>query len=521
MSLRQLLEQVAPERVHAWAAWTKARPVLEQAPPQPPAAPELLWAGAGGDPEALATALDAWLTADASRVLWLWDRNPGRLLQFCERCAGGADTPAGRLIDAAVGGRLKLLAGAELVAWIAGRSRTIAVAAGPLHAQLFRRELAWVRHGAQGLARPRALLVDGGLLVDELGTALEDEHFGVWTWELGSAGATTLDAEARAVLARTPASDPTGRIFAINHVHGLEQAAARIGAHLHVWEIDPALDAVRRPTSPAAAARAWIHSYRAAQVTAYRTAGWRSEMLPLATDPDKRRPQALSHEERSRYDATVSFVGHSMLSTARAHEPTLQRQLGPARLTSLLATIRSRGAWSASDFEGVPTELVPLIAEVAGAEHRLTVLARLGHALKGIPGASVAAWGDAGWSAIAAHGVTWRGPAGHHVELSKIYSNGGIHLDMPRLYQADIVTLRVFEVLACGGFLVAWENEALRRLFTVGEELVTWRATDELAELVKVWAALPEERARIGAAGRARVLRDHTVRQRLRTMLST
>jgi spore maturation protein CgeB len=91
---------------------------------------------------------------------------------------------------------------------------------------------------------------------------------------------------------------------------------------------------------------------------------------------------------------------------------------------------------------------------------------------------------------------------------------------MPRLYQADIVTLRVFEVLACGGFLIAWENEELHRLFTVGEELVTWRTTDELAELVKAWADRPEERARIGAAGRARVLRDHTVRQRLRAMLA-
>jgi spore maturation protein CgeB len=92
-------------------------------------------------------------------------------------------------------------------------------------------------------------------------------------------------------------------------------------------------------------------------------------------------------------------------------------------------------------------------------------------------------------------------------------------VDIGRIYQLDIVTLRVFDVLACGGFLLAHHNDDVVRLFEPGVELDTWRTIDELQSKITRYLPEPELRRRIGEAGRARVLRDHTVRQRLAELL--
>jgi spore maturation protein CgeB len=52
-----------------------------------------------------------------------------------------------------------------------------------------------------------------------------------------------------------------------------------------------------------------------------------------------------------------------------------------------------------------------------------------------------------------------------------------------------------------------------------GSEVVTFADAGELRELVQYWLARPEERAAIAAAGRARVLAEHTYRHRMETLL--
>jgi spore maturation protein CgeB len=112
------------------------------------------------------------------------------------------------------------------------------------------------------------------------------------------------------------------------------------------------------------------------------------------------------------------------------------------------------------------------------------------------------------------------GPAGHGEELTRIYSSDAIHVDIGRIYQSDIVTMRVFDVLACGGFCLAEWSEGLEDLFEVGVELDTWRTLEELLDKASFWLEAGAERRReVGRAGRDRVLRDHTIQQRLRRMI--
>jgi spore maturation protein CgeB len=60
----------------------------------------------------------------------------------------------------------------------------------------------------------------------------------------------------------------------------------------------------------------------------------------------------------------------------------------------------------------------------------------------------------------------------------------------------------------------------LAELFVPGKEIVTFDTIPELREKMAYYAARPEERAQIVAAGRERVLREHTYAHRIEQMLS-
>ena len=124
-----------------------------------------------------------------------------------------------------------------------------------------------------------------------------------------------------------------------------------------------------------------------------------------------------------------------------------------------------------------------------------------------------------GWKAVEAHQVTYRGFAGHHRELTEIYRSGQIHVDINRLYQLDIVPMRIFDILACGGFLIAEYSPALAQLFDVGTEVESWETVDELVEKVRYYKDHPEEAHVIAQRGYQAVCERHTVAGRVLQML--
>jgi spore maturation protein CgeB len=159
-------------------------------------------------------------------------------------------------------------------------------------------------------------------------------------------------------------------------------------------------------------------------------------------------------------------------------------------------------------------ELEPelLAGELAAAERRLAyaqALAPLG----------LHVWGDSGWQQVP--GLVYHGSAEHGVTINKIYSNAAINIDIGRLYQLDIVTMRVFDVLACGGFVLAEHSEDLAELFAIGEEVESWRTLDELLDKCRWYLANPAQRNQIAQRGYRAVCERHTIQQRLRMMLST
>ena len=87
--------------------------------------------------------------------------------------------------------------------------------------------------------------------------------------------------------------------------------------------------------------------------------------------------------------------------------------------------------------------------------------------------------------------------------------------------RGDFVNPRTFEVAAAGAFQLVDRRTLLPSLLEPGREVATFADAAELRDLVRHYLAHPEERAAIAAAGRARVLAEHTYRHRMERILET
>jgi spore maturation protein CgeB len=438
-------------------------------------------------------------------------------------------------------GRLRLLLGSDLVdRAIASAGRAVAQAIPVFHpflATVYRHERAWLDDGGAGAgpagARPLALLCTGGLFTDDLAAALARNGYALYSIDIHRLSREELDRTARRL---RPAL-----IAAINYTDGLAEFAATHGCPLICWEVDPTTSAPPRCEGPSAGA--FLFTYRRSQVAELHAGGFdHAEYLPLAADLERRTPVPLTAGERARYGAPVSFVGSSLqpqiagfrrsfLATFGAGRPGTPDDLGAALLDEVLAEQRrdftrflvpDALARRCPDLaRGNPAQLAQLAqlgrwaGEIAAAEKRLAYVDRLGRF-------GVCVWGDEGWRAAQSAGTSlhYRGPAGHALELTKIYCASLINLDIGRLYQNDIVTMRVFDVLACGGFVLAEHSPALAELFDVGTEVDCYTSADELEAKVAHYLAHPEAARAIARRGREAVRARHDVNARVAHMLA-
>jgi len=76
------------------------------------------------------------------------------------------------------------------------------------------------------------------------------------------------------------------------------------------------------------------------------------------------------------------------------------------------------------------------------------------------------------------------------------------------------LNLRVFEVLAAGGFLLTDHYEEIAGLFEIGKEIETYSSASELKEKVEYYLSHEEERMKIAAAGKKKFYALYTWEQR-------
>ena len=419
-------------------------------------------------------------------------------------------------------GRLQLLLGTDLLELACRVPRP--TIAHPLLGQMYATEQDLLEAGTE---RPVVLVCEGGLFVRDLVRALSRRGFASYTLDLRQLS--------REELGRSMRHARPAFVAAINYTGGLAEFCAEHGTKLVCWEIDPRGTTSLSPCSSRTDAT-FIFTYRRSAVREYRAAGFSNvEFLPLATDPERRQPVELASDEEARYRAKVSIVAASMVPEVASHERTFLEAWGAYRGSDDRASaegsqvLRKILEGQARDdsryripelFEEIFPEFVQAagpgpvraVGEIAAALKRLTCARRLAPF-------GVKVWGDAGWREVEGAGVGYQGPAGHEREIAKIYCGSEVNVDLGRLYQMEIVTMRVFDVMACGGLVLAERSDDLGSLFEVGAEVDCYGTPHELSEKVAYYLSHPLAAKELAQRGREAVLARHTIGSRVDHML--
>ncbi len=456
----------------------------------------------------------------ADETLTVWDSDPSLMLLALSRW-----NVSGELMT----GKLRLLLGSDLV-----RQGPHTPSRWIQHPKLLG-TWPWVMRLVAGEARrdaPLIAILDGELLVEDVSLALHGLGRPVYHLDASVLTQEQIRDELRRLAPE--------RIVSINFQPELARIAGELEMPYVPWEIDPSASTIPH-VAPDSAAPRWtrIRTWRRSRVAELAERGWEdTTWLPLAVSPRHRQSSDVVREDLRDH---VIFVGSCMATQGRTLWSMLQTAI--AQDTTRAPAWRAFGA-AVAELESrvieAPTAFEPLaVLEALRKQYELpqavltshgealvTILAgeriasakRIG-VLRALGEFDLAVFGEEDWARFLPAG-TYRGWAGHRHALNGIYSAPGIHIDVNRIYQPDIVTLRTFEITACGGFLVAEETAEIHELFQVGRELMTWKTTEELIERIRETLANPEFREAVGAAGRRRLLRDHTVENRLEVLLA-
>lgn len=425
-------------------------------------------------------------------------------------------------------GRLSFALGTDLAPAVAECHGELQVIPHPLFSVLYVTEQAFLADVSVRRSQEtrRALVATGGLFVEDVIDTLRARGLETLAW---SPGRVSLEETRHQIQTFAPHF-----VFSINYVQSLPEVCEELGIPYIVWEIDPVIE---RPGSIGRSlGRTHVFTYRRANIPMFRRMGLRNvEHLPLATHPGRRFPMDGQGVNLDDYRCDVSFVGSSMrqqAATLRGIFESLAGEEAPGGSSSHRENWTSTEWWRretpdayvspneltngaprfVKDSRGRTVDLLYCLAETAASERRRQVVASLD-----ARGCHI--WGDADWREALPRS-NYRGEAGHYRELTLIYNASRVNLDINRIYQRDIVAMRVFDVLACNAFVLADHSEDLADLFEIGTEVAAYRSDSEVPGLVAHYLRNPSERIAIARAGYEKVLRAHTIAHRMDAIFS-
>jgi len=320
-------------------------------------------------------------------------------------------------------------------------------------------------------------------------------------------------------------------VFTVNHL-GVDREGVlvdllhRLELPLASWFVDNPhliLSVYERLCSPLTALFTWD----ADNLASLRELGFEHvRYMPLATDTHRFRPGAPG---RGQWKARVSFVGNSMVTKVAKR---LEAAAPPPALADAFEDIAA--GFRESDERSVPAYLAhsrpglfSAFLGMDGIERRLAFEAlitweatrqyRLSCVRQTLPFSPLIV-GDPSWKLLLPdEGRAWRWhhELSYYDDLPGFYPCSEINFNCTSKQMKGAVNQRVFDVPAAGAFLVTDHREQIEDLFRVGSEVVCYNEPEEAGEIVRHYLERPEARARVVAAARERILREHTYDLRL------
>lgn len=115
--------------------------------------------------------------------------------------------------------------------------------------------------------------------------------------------------------------------------------------------------------------------------------------------------------------------------------------------------------------------------------------------------------------------IDCRGGAGTLTEMPKIFHASRINLNMTMRPIETGLSLRIWDILGCGGFLLTNYQAEIPEYFEIGKDLETYESMEELEQKVQYYLTHEEERIEIALNGCEKVAKYHTWTQRITEML--
>lgn len=112
-----------------------------------------------------------------------------------------------------------------------------------------------------------------------------------------------------------------------------------------------------------------------------------------------------------------------------------------------------------------------------------------------------------------------KGSANTLTEMPKIFHASKINLNMTMRPIETGLSLRIWDVLGCGGFLISNYQAEIPEYFEIGKDLEVYESTDDLINKIDYYLRHDEERMEIAISGYEKVAKYHTYEIRLAEMI--
>ena len=138
----------------------------------------------------------------------------------------------------------------------------------------------------------------------------------------------------------------------------------------------------------------------------------------------------------------------------------------------------------------------------------------------GLQSVGIATFGDPdGWRELLGEAVVTHADIDYRTEIAGVYRSIAVNCNSTSCQMPTACNQRVFDVPACGGFILNDAQPDLQDLFAENE-YVTYSSVEECRDKVTFYRKKSDARAAVTAAARRRIIHEHTYRHRLRTLLS-
>jgi spore maturation protein CgeB len=245
--------------------------------------------------------------------------------------------------------------------------------------------------------------------------------------------------------------------------------------------------------------------------------GYRSvEYLPLATNPRVFKPIKLGEDDLRKYECDLSFVGSCDFYTGFEDYQNILKKLFKPEFIEKILLLKSENPMRCIE------ELQKRSQKKFRIENWLEVIEFEGvkrhrkEIIEALKDFEIHLYGDKGWLNVRNQKAIYRGKVNRREELVKIYNSSKINLNIHLARNA--LNLRVFDISACRAFGLHSFRPDLLQLFRE-DEVAYFKDKKDLIGKIDFYLRNPEEREKVALRGQRRVLREHTFRDRVRTII--